>query len=844
MPDGLLNGLKVVEYGHYISAPFCARLLADLGASVTKVEDPSGDVARSLGPFPADVPHPEKSGLFLALNTGKRGITLDLDSEQGRDSLLFLLDDADIFVENNAPGRLDELGLGYAALSARNPRLIVISVSPFGLTGPHRDFLATDLITFHMSGYAPGVLGGVDDPASEPPLRAGGHQAEFVTGLTAATATLMAVTMRAETVEGTHVDVSAQEAMVMMAQGAVSNAALVLKSGQSDSGRRPSRRRSDNRPGALVAVLPTRDGYVAISPREERQWAAWLKMIGDPLWGSEERFSTVQLRQKNWPELEPLLTEWTLQHAKEDIYRRAQEAHVPAFPVNTAADLFQSRQLQSRGFFREIDHPVAGRFPYAGLPCALSQSQVEVGSPAPTLGQHNDELLGTPDGRRSMGQDGAGRERPGHDSPGHERPGNDSPGHGSEGQGNGNRGHHSRDRSGTESADDSLPLAGVRVVDFSWVIAGPTCTRILANMGAEVIKVESQRRPDPTRRGGGANFHLLNQSKRSLALNLAAPEGLELAKQLIAVSDVVIENFASGVFERLGLGYDVLKALRPDLIVVSSSGLGHTGPDRDHVAYGTLIQCFTGWSGLTGNAGGRPLPGGVWTDPVTGMFETFLIVSALYSRAQTGVGQYVDFAMAEVICTMLPEALMDFSMNRRKHGPLGNADPMYAPHGLYPCLGDDSWVAIAVTSDEQWRSLCSIVEQPGLADDPKFASLADRKANAEKLNELISLWSHDLSVDEAVERLQARGVPAGPSMNGVDVYNDPHLAAHGFFVSHETNQGEVLRLPGLPWKFRPGPRPKVNPAPDLGQDSFAVLGDILGLAQNEVQRLIDAKVVY
>ena len=795
MATGLLSDLKVVEYGHYISAPFCAKLLGDLGASVIKVEDPTGDIARRVGPFPEDVPHVEKSGLFLALNTSKRGVTLNLDTDHGRELLSRLLDDADIFVENNAPGRLDALGLGYEALSARNPHLVVTSVTPFGLTGPHKDYLATDLITFHMSGYAPGVLGGVDDPATEPPLRAGGHQAEFVSGLTAATATMMAVAMRAKTGGGTHVDISAQEAMVMMAQGAVSGAAF----DQSP----PSRRRSDIRAGALVAVLPTSDGYVAISPREEHQWAAWLKLMGDPEWGADQRFSTARLRQENWSALEPLLIEWTSRRTKEDIYRRAQTAHIPAFPVNTAADLFQSRQLQSRGFFREIEHPVAGTLPYAGFPYMLSNTHLEVSKPAPTLGQDNDEVLGALH-RRSF-----------------EVP-----------------------FSSESKRDGALPLAGVRVMDFSWVIAGPTCTRFLANMGAEIIKVESQRRPDPTRRGGGATFHFLNQSKNSLTLNLSTPQGLALAKQLISVSDVVIENFATGVFERLGLGYDVLKALRPDLIVVSSSGLGHTGPDKDHVAYGTLIQCFTGWSSLTGNPDGRPLPGGVWTDPVTGMLQAFLIASSLHDRAQTGVGQYVDFAMAEAVCTMLPEALMDFAMNERIQGPLGNGDSSYAPHGLYPCRGDDRWVAVAVTSDEQWRSLCNAIEQPALADDQNFATLERRQARAETLDGVIGAWTRALTADEVVERLQAASVPAGPSMNGVDIFNDPHLEARGFFTTHTSNQGDEIRLPGLPWQFHPGPGPRVDPAPDLGQHNPDVLGDILGLSQDEIRRLIDEQVVY
>lgn len=803
MAKGLLSDLEVVEYGHYISAPFCAKLLGDLGASVIKVEDPAGDIARSIGPFPGDVSHPEKSGLFLALNTSKRGVTLELDTEQGRELLLRLLDDADIFIENNAPGRLAELGLGYEVLSARNPRLVVTSVTPFGMTGPHRDYLATDLITFHMSGYAPGVLGGVDDPTSEPPLRAGGHQAEFITGLSAATATMMAVAMRGKTGKGTHVDLSAQEAMVMMPQGAVSSAAFGRGS--------MSRRRNDNRSSSLIAVLPTRDGFIAISPREDHQWAAWLGLMGDPDWGADERFGTRQSRLENWSELEPLLIEWTTRQAKEDLYRRAQAAHVPAFPVNTAADLFRSRQLRSRGFFREIDHPVAGTLPYAGFPYTLSNAHLEASRPAPTLGQHNDEVLSAH--RRS----GVSRDFPK---------------------------ARSENQKALPRGDDFLPLAGVRVLDFSWVIAGPTCTRILANMGAQVIKVESHRRPDPTRRGGGANFHLLNQSKSGITLNLSTPRGLELAKQLASVSDVVIENFATGAFERLGLGYEVLSELKPDLIMVSSSGLGHTGPDRDHVAYGTLIQCFTGWSSLTGNPGGRPLPGGVWTDPATGMLQAFLITSALHDRARTGMGQYVDFAMAEVICTMLPEALMDFAMNERVQGPLGNRDALYAPHGLYPCQGDDRWVAIAVTSDDQWQSLCRAIERPGLADDARFATLEGRQADAETLDDVISAWTRKLSTNEVVERLQAAGVPAGPSMNGVDVFDDPHLDARGFFTTHTSNQGKEMRLPGLPWQFHPGPGPRVDPAPDLGQHNFEILGDILGLSREEIEQLAEEQVVY
>ena len=392
--------------------------------------------------------------------------------------------------------------------------------------------------------------------------------------------------------------------------------------------------------------------------------------------------------------------------------------------------------------------------------------------------------------------------------------------------------------------DAPLPLAGIRVVDFSWIIAGPTCTRILALMGAEVLKVESQRRPDPSRAGGGASFHFLNQSKKSVSLNLSTTHGLELAKELVSLSDVVIENFATGVIERLGLGYDVLKALRPDLIMLSSSGLGHTGPDRDHVAYGTLLQCFTGWSTLTGYPGGRPVTGGAWSDPITGMLQAFLIACALHHRAGTGQGQYVDFSMAEAMCTMLPEAIMEFVMNGRVLSPAGNGDSVYAPHDVYPCRGDDRWVAIAVTSEKQWQSLCSTMGRLELVNDRRFSDAEGRRANKAALDHIIAQWTQGFTDGELTRRLQAAGVPAGPSMNATDVFNDPHLEARGFFQAHTGLEGQELRLPGLPWHFLPGPHPDARQAPALGQHNSHVLGEILGLSGEEIQALVSQQVVH
>jgi crotonobetainyl-CoA:carnitine CoA-transferase CaiB-like acyl-CoA transferase len=784
----LLAGLNVVELSQGIAGPFCGKLLADLGADVIKVEPPEGDRTRLAGPFPGDEPHPEKSGLFLALNTNKRSLVLDVADPSNRARLRDLLATADVVIwGNGATGAKDD-ALPVEELKRLNPRLVVTSVTPFGRSGPYAGRKSSDLVIFQMSGYAPLVPGGVDDLDASPPLRAGGQQSEFVTGLSAATGTLMALALRDLNGSGGLLDVSAWESMAMMPQSAFVDAAL---------GKAPrSRLRGAEARAGVVAILPTRDGFVAISPREDHQWAAWLEIMGHPSWEDDERFNTRKGRQQNWEELEPLIVEWTKIRGKQELYYACQEAHVPAFPVNTAADLLTSSQMLARGFFEDLEHPVAGKLPYAGFPYKLSTGELRLETPAPMLGQHPDAAFA------SLKSDAA--------SP--------SPGSG---------------EGGRRPREAALPLSGIRVLDFSWIIAGPTCTRILGLMGADVIKVESRRRPDPTRNGSTQCF--LNQSKRSLSLNISTDRGLALAKELAAKSDVVIENYATGVIERMGLGYDVLKAANPRLVMLSSSGLGHSGPDRNHVAYGTLMQCFTGWSAQTGYAGGEPLIGGVWGDPLTGMLQTFLVLSALRSRKRTGEGMYIDLAMAEAMCTLLPEAFMEYAMNGRIVTPQGNRDRRYAPHNLYRCAGNDAWASIAVTSDDEWLALCEDMGRIDLAKDSRFDTAAGRLAHIEELDAAIAAWTATLTPQEVVDRLQPR-VPSGVSHSAQTAFADAHLRERGFFIDSTGNDGEPVLLPGVPWRLD-GVTPRAFPAQELGASNAAVLQELLGLSEAEIAAL-------
>ena len=375
-------------------------------------------------------------------------------------------------------------------------------------------------------------------------------------------------------------------------------------------------------------------------------------------------------------------------------------------------------------------------------------------------------------------------------------------------------------------------------------------------MGAEVIRVETNRRldqfrknppfaegkPGPDRAGG---FHQLNYSKKSCTLDLGQPEAAEIAKKIVKISDVAIENFAFGVMERFGLGYSVLKELKPDLIMVSSSALGRVGPDRDYVAYGATIHSFSGLCSLTGYAGGPPRPiGGTYTDPLTGVTLAFAALVALHHRARTGQGQFIDVSMAEATMVQLPEGLMDYAMNKRVRLPMGNRDDIMAPHGCYPCKGEDKWVAIAVATEEEWEALCRVIGRPELCKKEEFDDAFCRWQNQEALDQLIGEWTRKHIPYEAIEILQQAGIAAGIPLDTEELLNDPHLKERGLFI--EMNHPEVGSRPviRLPWILTPGPSARYKHAPLLGEHNQYVFHDLLSMSPDEVAQLVERKVIY
>ncbi|MGE0421882.1 MAG: CoA transferase [Reyranellaceae bacterium] len=707
----LLAGFKVVQIGGGPASAVCGRVLADVGAQVTRIEPDAGAM------------------LMAHLNCGK---AITEDEAARREALA----NADLIVREE-PG-----SHGPTQLRQINAPAPIVTISPYGETGPQSNDPATDLTLFFASGIARLLTGQIGD-LSEAPIRPVGEQSAFIAGLAAACAGMHAVLANQR---GATIDVSIQEALATLAMTELARAGLGRKSWE--------RKRTGDGNGATVTILPARDGHVAISPREEKQWAAWLEAMGSPPWGVDPRFARKPDRVKNWDALHALMSQWSRQHDKQWIADTAQRAHVPSLPLRDIAEHLESPQLRHRGYWQRRE-----------------------------LGGRSVQVPDTPFGLSVTPASGAPR-----------------------------------------APEGPMPLSGVRVLDFSWVIAGPTTTRYLAAMGAEVIKVEAPGSGDP---GRGSELHtVLGQAKQAIVLDLKTQEGVEIARALAAKSDILIENYATGVMDRLGLGAEALKAVNPDLIYISASGMGRTGPQSHAVAYGTLLQSYAGFAGLNRHPGVAPRIGFAWLDPMCALMLGFVSAAALWHRRHKGGVARVDFSMIEAMLWTLAEPLLAAQTDGPPQ-PVGNASTVHAPHGAWRCAGEDDWISVVARTDAQWQALCGIV--PGLSGMAGL-DLAARFAAAPAIDAALTAWAADQSAPVAARTLLDAGIPAAALARSEDLLNSPHLAARGFWERH----GEHM-LPGLPWRASFGRA--TGPAPALGEHTDAVLRSVLGLTQERIAEL-------
>ena len=797
-----LEGLAVIEIGGGFAASSAGKALADLGAEVVKVEPPEGDPVRRRGVVPGR--RAPAGGPFLHLNANKRSVVLDRTTASGRAELERLLGRADVVVREGRAPELEDVG----PWRERHPRLVVVSITPFGLTGPRRGWRGDELTLVHAGGWGY-IVPGRGAPREWPPIRPFGQHALIQAGLHAAVAALAACRAARVTGLGDHLDVSVQETVAFLLGRHFTSFEYA---GRIDH-------RSDRSIYEPMGFYPCRDGEVFIICPEQAQWQRMASLIGALEWGASETFASRDERGAHAAEIRDRVSAWTRTRTSEEVFHALQEVRVGAAPVFDHARLAEQEHLRARDFFVPLDHPGAGRIALLGPPYRLRRAWWRLVRPAPALGEAGSAALfanAASGARAPAGGDGGDR------------------------------------------AAGGGPLRGVRVLDLSWVWAGPHCTLILGALGAEVLKVESSRRLDLTRRASvharelppGPNrngyFNHLGQHKKSVGIDLSKPEGRALVRRLASRCDVFVANFGTGVLERMGLGPDDLLAVNPNLTVALISAFGQDGPWRLYTGYGPLISPLAGLSAVTGYAeDGRPRDVNMaYGDPNGGVHAALAVAASLIARDLHGEGgQVIDVAMWEAMMCTAFEGWMNHALGGEPYSPMGNRDPETAPCNVYPCRGEDRWVAVAAATVEEWEALCGALGRPELASEPRFASAAARKAHEEEIDRIVAKWCACRDRWEATELLQAAGVPAFPSVSSEDLRNDPHLAAREAFNTFEHPEVGIKAHFRVPWRWSRRGNGAGSRAPCLGEHTEEVLGKVLGMNPDEIADLCEREVI-
>jgi crotonobetainyl-CoA:carnitine CoA-transferase CaiB-like acyl-CoA transferase len=802
---------------------------------VVKVEPPEGDPGRRQPPFAGDEPGPERSLTWLAGNVNKRGITCDLESAPGRELFRKLVAGADVVVESFAPGYLDSLGISYQALAAINPRLVLTSVTPFGVDGPLANCPASDL----EISAASGGLWLAGDP-NQPPVRTTLPQSPSWAGMCAAMGTLMALLARDVTGGGQHVDVSAQASMIT----AISHAPVfwdLLREEQTRSGPYLTGRSVT---GANYRMIwPCRDGYVAFAlyggpagRHTAKQMVAWMYELGgappavkDFDWDS---FEVTACTPETVARLESAIGPFLLELTRQEFFKGVIARNMLGYPVATVEDVWKDEQLEARGFHQEVAAPWNAQLvPFPGSFALFDGQRPPLRRTAPKLGEHNGEVHNLP-----------------------------SPAAAGEGQGEGAhpfefgvrlrpRGERPHLASPTAVGDEPA-CHGLRVIEFGGFAAGPVVGKHMANYGAEVIRVESRKAldgfrthyppykdniPGPERAG---IFSFFNDGKRSVTINLKTERGVELARQLVAKADVVVENFTPGTIGRLGLGYDVLSKANPGLVMLSTCNQGQFGPHAGHPGFGSHLTSLAGFTHLLGYPGETPpLLYGPYIDYIAVGFGTIAVLAALVRRRRTGQGAYIDVSQYETGVQFMAPALLDYLVNGRIPSRDGNRHPTAAPHGVFPCRGEERWVALSVEDDAEWRRFAEALGSPGWTADPIFATQKGRKANEDRIEAHVSAWISQLERDQVVERLRAGRLRVYPVNSMADLFSDPQLChRHTWRPLEHPVQGTV-HAAAPPFTLMSTPPRLERPAPCLGGDNSYVLGEILGISTTEIDDL-------
>jgi len=776
--DGLgLSGTRVLDLAGPLGA-YCTRLLADAGADVIKVEPPDGDELRRRPPFLGGQPGPERSLSFAYYHANKRGVVVDFASDRALGTLEELGQHCDVVVLSPTPrhpvaGFDPDRGL----LSWVAPEAITCVVTPFGLTGPYRDWRATHLTSAALSGvmYAQG-------PVPGPPVVIPGLQLYDHVGTNAAIAILAALRAR-PSAGGQLIDISAHEVL----------SASYMDLYDYTIAQMINRRRELT--GIAGGRLPCRDGMVEFGAATPKQWWGLVELLGRPEALLDPALTHPWVQAQRADALLQVITPIVAAMSQEDFIRRGQDLGVPCTPVNTIGDFAKDPQPRGRGFFVPLHSTVTGTTEAPGAPFLSTRPVLApYRRPAPLLAQDD-----AADVARQW-------------------------------------------RAARSAPPAGAPLAGIRVISFGTAIAGAWSGTVLADLGADVVKLEGPDRPDNLRRfpprglpqvhePSGADtspmFANFNRSTRSLALDMKDPASVELLLRLVQVCDVIVENYGPGVMDRWGAGYDQLAAANPRIILLSLSGFGHAAGPRSHsLAYGSTVATFSGLTQTWGYVNGTHF------DYVSEALGVFGVLAALAARDRTGLGTHLDLAEVEAAACVMGELMLDFLANGHDQEPAGNRVPGAVLSQVVACAGDDRWLAVELEDADDWKRLANVLDRPDLRD----ASQPPGESAREQMTASLASWARPLTTQQATRQLQQLGLAAGGVQNAEDVAVDAqHRERHFFYEMHHPDLG-TGEYPGPVHHMAKTPPRVSRRTPRLGEHNIEVLTDWLGMSAAEAAR--------
>ncbi|MCY3578296.1 MAG: CoA transferase [bacterium] len=797
--SGALDGIRVLDLSTRL-AEATGKTLADLGAEVIKVEPPGGCDARTTPPLADD----GRSLFWEAWGLGKHSVVCDIDSPEGQAELRALAAGADVLVESFAPGHMAERGLGPDDLAAVNPALVYVSVSPFGAGTPDAAVPMTDL-TLSAAGGLLGMQGDHD----RVPTPVGYPETSFLGAMQAAADAIMALCERDRSGLGQHLDSSIQAAVMWSLMSITSYAAL----GQDFPGRgddRADMTHPEVAPGVRMPVIePCADGFVGMTlvlgdqgnrgmkslmawvieegalddDLVDVAWDTWLEMLGNKTMHPAEAAVAV----------EDLLA-FVKTKTQAEIQERAVAGKMLVAPCYTTARLADDPQLAARDFWVEVEGTV-----HAGPFARLSATPIAYRHLAPALGQHQDLLNGL----------------------------------------------EPQPAPSPESRVSVVPrealFEGLKVADLSWIAAGPLIAKDLANLGATVIRVETEARLDTLRwipphlphaspMSAGHPMANMNQSKLGLGLNYTIPEAKAVIDRMIEWADVVVENYTPGTADRLGFGYDHVRALNPSAVMLSSCMRGQTGPEARHTGFGLHGACLAGFAAVTGWPDRPPnVPWGAYTDFISPRYALSALGAALHHRHRTGEGQYIDLSQIEASIHFLAPLVLEYRDRGRVRTQAGLSSERAAPHGVYRTAGTERFCAMAIETDEQWEALRSVVSELGRVDD-RWAETADA-------DEILDNWFAPRDGFEAAQELRDAGVPAYMALRASDFYADPNLVARDFFIELDHGAIGTMTFDGPVTLFSATPARPWRAGPMVGEHTQQVMSEILGFSDAEITAL-------